>query len=638
MRAVAAAACAVLAVLLRPVAAQQDQAGTGLIIGQVLEAGSDRPIAGVIVTLAPASPGASTARPASPLRAMTDARGRFVLRDIDSGRYLLTASVGGNGFSPSGLFVSGSGQQIGAYLNGGYGQRRPGGPLTTIEIADGQAIADAAIRLWKGAAIEGTVVDEAGEPFVGLFVAAARRDRDGRLSNGPSTHTDDRGWYRLGALLPGEYLVVVPQKQNVFPAAAVASVALAPRGSPAARPFGDTTAQAQPSNGLRVGSMIVSAGTSPDTTNMIPPHVDGDVVRVYRTTFHPSATTSRRATPVRVEAGETRRSVDIRLEPQPVVPVSGTVVDASGPVPNFGVRLMPADADDGSSVLEAATTATDARGAFVFPLVPAGSYTLRAERSLPAPGAMNTGGRPSDLSGASAMQPIAVGSTPVTNVALVIRPGANVRGRAEFTGAADRPVGGLRTTMTLVPTPPVYRSPGTLHGSVVNGQGQVSFSTVVPGRYLITANSTPPWTLVSVMAGGRDLTDRTFDLDSDIDDLVVTFIDAPAAISGSVRVPSGTAADAMSVVLFPSDRARWRDASAATRSFQATRVSTSGAFNIPAVIPGSYVIAAIHEEDAVDWPDTALLTSLAGIGRTIVVEPRRQLTVTLDPVAVRRAP
>jgi hypothetical protein len=56
------------------------------------------------------------------------------------------------------------------------------------------------------------------------------------------------------------------------------------------------------------------------------------------------------------------------------------------------------------------------------------------------------------------------------------------------------------------------------------------------------------------------------------------------------------------------------------------------------VIPGSYVIAAIHEEDAVDWPDTALLTSLAGIGRTIVVEPRRQLTVTLDPVAVRRAP
>lgn len=371
---------------------------------------------------------------------------------------------------------------------------------------------------------------------------------------------------------------------------------------------------------------------------MIPPRIDGDVVRVYRTTFHPAATTSRRATPVRVEAGETRRSVDIRLAPQRAVPVSGTVVDASGPVPNFGVRLMPADADDGSNVLEAATTATDARGAFVFPLIPAGSYTLRAERSLPAPGAMNAGGRTSDLGGSFARQPVAVGSTPVANIALAIRPGAHVRGRAEFIGAGERPVGGTRTTMTLVPAPPVYRSPGTLHGSVVNGQGQVSFSAVVAGRYLITANSTPPWTLVSVMAGARDLTDRTFDLDADIDDLVVTFIDTPAAVSGSVRVPSGTADDAMSVVLFPSDRTRWRDASAAARSFQVTRVSASGAFTVPAVIPGAYVVAAIPDEDAVDWPDTALLTTLAAAGRTIVVEPRQQLNVALEPVAVRRVP
>jgi protocatechuate 3,4-dioxygenase beta subunit len=637
VRTAAALACAVLAVLLRPVAAQQDQAGTALVIGRVLEAGSDRPIAGVIVTLAPASPGAS-ARPAPPLRAMTDARGRFVLRDIDSGHYLLTASVGGNGFSPGGFLISGAGHQIGAYLNGGYGQRRPGGPLATLEIADGQAVEDATIRLWKGAAIEGTVVDEAGEPFVGLFVAAVRRNSDGRLSTGPSTRTDDRGWYRLGTLLPGEYLVVVPQKQNVFPAAAVASVALAPRGSAAARPFGDTTAQAQPSNGVRVGSTVVSAGTSPDTTNMIPPRIDGDAVRVYRTTFHPSSTTSRRATPVRVEAGETRRSVDIRLDPQRAVAVSGTIVDSSGPVPNFGVRLMPADADDGSSVLEAATTATDARGAFVFPLVSPGAYTLRAERSLPVPGAMNTGGRTSDLGGSFAVQPVAVGSTPVTNIALVIRPGAHVRGHAEFTGAADRPVGGLRTTLTLVPTPSVYRSPGTLHGSVVDGEGRVSFTSVVPGRYLITVASTPPWTLVSVTAGARDLTDRAFDLDADIDDLVVTFADTPAAISGRVRVPSGTAADAISVVLFPSERARWRDASAAARSFQVTRVSTSGAFNVPAVIPGSYVVAAIRDEDAVDWPDASLLTTLVAIGRTMVVEPRQQLSVTLEPVAVRRAP
>ncbi|HVW05926.1 MAG TPA: carboxypeptidase-like regulatory domain-containing protein [Vicinamibacterales bacterium] len=628
---------AVAAFLLPPVAARQGQPGTALVIGRVLEADSDRPIAGVIVTLAPAAPGATTnGRTAPPLRAMTDARGRFILRDIDAGRYQLTAAVGGNGFSPSGFLVTGSGYQIGAYLNGGYGQRRPGGPLAPLEIADGQVVADAAIHLWKGAAIEGTVVDEAGEPFVGVFVAAVRRSSDGRLSTGPSTHTDDRGWYRLGTLLPGEYLVVVPQKQNVFPAAAVTSIALAPRGSPGARPFGDTTSQAQPSNGLRVGSMVVSAGTSPDTTNMIPPHVAGDIVRVYRTTFYPSATVARRATPIRVGAGETHRGADVSLEPQAAVAVSGTVVDALGPVPNFGVHLMPADADDGSSVLEAATTATDARGAFVFPLVPAGSYTLRAERNLPVPGMTNTGGRTSDLGGSFAMQSVAVGSTPVTDVALVIRPGVHVRGRAEFEGAGDQPVGG-RTTLTLMPTPPVYRSFG-LHGSVVDSQGGVMFGPVVPGRYLITINTAPPWTLASVVAGDRDLTDRAFDLDENIDDLVVTFTNTPSTISGSVRVPAGTAADAMSVCLFPSDRTRWRDASAGTRSFQVTGVSASGAFSFSTVMPGSYVVAAVSDDSAADWPDVSLLTALAGAGQSVVVAPRQSLNVTLEPVTVRRAP
>jgi hypothetical protein len=620
------------------IAAQQGQPGTALVIGRVLEAGSDRPIAGVIVTLAPAASGATTnALPASPLRAMTDARGRFVLRDIDAGRYQLTAAVGGNGFSPSGFLITGAGHQIGAYLNGGYGQRHPGGPLAPLEIAAGQIIADAAIHLWKGAAIEGTVVDEAGEPIVGLFVAAVRRSSDGRLSTGPSTHTDDRGWYRLGTLLPGEYLVVVPQKQNAFPAATVTSIALAPRGSPDARPFGDTTSQAQPSNGLRVGSMIVSAGTSPDTTNMIPPHIAGEIVRVYRTTFYPSATVARRATPIRVGAGETRHGVDISLESQPAVSVSGTVVDALGPVPNFGVHLMPADADDGSSVLEAATTATDARGAFVFPLVPAGAYTLRAERSGPVPGAMSTGGRTSDLGGSFARQSIAVGSTPVTDIALVIRPGVHVRGRVEFEGAGDQPVGGLRTTLTLMPTPPVYRSFG-LQGSIVDSQGRVMFGPVVPGRYLITINTAPPWTLASVTTGDRDLTDRAFELDADIDDLVVTFTNTPSTLSGSVRVPTGTAADAMSVYLFPSDRTRWRDASASTRSFQVTRVSASGAFSFSTVIPGSYVVAAMGDDNAAGWPDVSLLTALAGAGQAVIVAPRQSLNVTLEAITVRRAP
>ena len=91
-----------------------------------------------------------------------------------------------------------------------------------------------------------------------------------------------------------------------------------------------------------------------------------------------------RATPIVIRSGEERSDVDVQLQPVRTVEVSGTLMDSSGPVPHFGVHLMPAEAGDGASVLEVATTSTDARGAFVFPLVPSGSYTLR--RTTDGPG------------------------------------------------------------------------------------------------------------------------------------------------------------------------------------------------------------------------------------------------------------
>ena len=64
---------------------------------------------------------------------------------------------------PGGFIVSGLGHLIGGYLNGGYGQRRPDGPLATLEVREGERVADAVIRIWKGAAIDGSVFDESGD-------------------------------------------------------------------------------------------------------------------------------------------------------------------------------------------------------------------------------------------------------------------------------------------------------------------------------------------------------------------------------------------------------------------------------------------------------------------------------------------
>ena len=134
-------------------------APTGIVLGRVLDATTDTPIANVIVALV----GAPLPRAVTVL---TDGQGRFLFRSVPKGTFTLRATIGGNGFSPSGFLVTGGGQQIGPYLNGGFGQRRPGGLLQQIDVDDGARIGDVVIKLWKGGSIDGTVIDEAGEPLV----------------------------------------------------------------------------------------------------------------------------------------------------------------------------------------------------------------------------------------------------------------------------------------------------------------------------------------------------------------------------------------------------------------------------------------------------------------------------------------
>src|SRR6185369_9016268 len=165
----------------------------GFIMGRVVDATTNAPVSGVLIGLTRTS-AAGSAQP--PQSALTTAEGHFIFRDLEKGTYTLIARSGGNGYAPSGFIVTGAGMSNGPYLGGGYGQLRPEGPLQPIELAAGEMIGDAVIRLWKGAVIEGTVTDETGDPFVDVAVAAARRYSDGRLGTGPSTRTDDRGRYR----------------------------------------------------------------------------------------------------------------------------------------------------------------------------------------------------------------------------------------------------------------------------------------------------------------------------------------------------------------------------------------------------------------------------------------------------------
>jgi hypothetical protein len=148
-------------------------------------------------TIAFSGPAASRMRMTTRSRtALTDTAGRFQFSGVAAGLYRLVAMAGPNS---------------GRYLSGGYGAGRPNEAGRPFVVIAGQEIKDADIGLITASAIEGRVLDEAGEPVARASVNAARVVLGSSVPqrvSALSAHTDDLGRFRIYGLEPGTYVVV----------------------------------------------------------------------------------------------------------------------------------------------------------------------------------------------------------------------------------------------------------------------------------------------------------------------------------------------------------------------------------------------------------------------------------------------
>ena len=156
--------------------------GTGLILGRVVDGTSGRPLGDVTVTLTPPAqgPGATSSR------VLTSGDGYFLFAGLPRGGYSIAASKGG-------------------YVPGAQGKLHPSGSGQPLDLTDGGRLTDVTIPMWRYASVSGTVVDEAGEPLVGVQVRLLRRSIVAgawRLTLASTEATDDRGVYRAAQLVP----------------------------------------------------------------------------------------------------------------------------------------------------------------------------------------------------------------------------------------------------------------------------------------------------------------------------------------------------------------------------------------------------------------------------------------------------
>src|SRR6266851_5074941 len=231
--------------------------GTGVIRGRVLAAATGEPLRKARVSIS------SDAGEHDPV--FSDNDGRFELIGLQAGRHTLSAAKAG-------------------YVTTKFGARRLIDRATPVEVADGSVIEHIEIRLPRGAAINGHVVDDLGDPLVDQSVTAGRVVHTGGratfVQSGSAGRTDDLGEYRISGLPAGTYVVSVSSTPG-----------------PMANDF-----RVIITSGFRVAGGTVLAGGSDSLRNT-----------GWARTYYPGATSLSAAQPITVRVGEEAEAIDFAV-------------------------------------------------------------------------------------------------------------------------------------------------------------------------------------------------------------------------------------------------------------------------------------------------------------------------------------
>jgi hypothetical protein len=587
---------------------------TAFILGHVVDARTSDPIPGATVTLS--APG-STAMPralSGPLpTALTEAQGRFLFHSLSKGSYAITASAPG-------------------YLDGAYGASRPAAISQPFVLDDAQRVGDVQVRLWKAATMSGVVSDETGAPMASVWVSLLRRRGAGYESVAYGAWTDDRGAYEFNGLAPGEYVAVVPSRTTAMPASVMAAGSAAATSLEASGSRAMASPRAMNAAVNLRGFFVQTSGEgawggSNVLFGRLPWAVRSDGrIAGYPATFHPSVTDLAAATTVIVDAGDERAGIDIALRPVPLSSVSGVVTGPDGPMPNFAVHLIPEYA--ANQLIErsyvAAITSTTADGAFTFPVVAPGAYALKGWRHTSIL-VIGRDALPADTSLWSETR-VVVGETGLTGVTVTLEPGAAVSGRVVFDGgAAVPPPVQVQTPLSAAFEPDWPLAFGSRLATRVSETGAFLTQGLPPGRRhpRFLNNFTTGlrgWYLESAIGQGRDLTIEPLVLDSrPVTDVVITFTDRRADLSGAVQDAVGRRNSAAAVVVFPADYVRWLEHGLSPTRARSVPASSRGSYEIQGLLAGEYLAAAVDAGVLTRWPDRAAVEAIAPFATRVTI-------------------
>jgi hypothetical protein len=455
--------------------------------------------------------------------------------------------------------------QKSGYVTLAHGASRYGDPGAPIEVKAG-ATAVADIALPRGAAIEGRIVDETGEPRANMIVSATR------LAYGPygrrptalrETRTDDLGRYRLHSLPAGTY--------NVMGAA-------------------------DPQAGL---------DTAPGTPRF-----------AAARTFYPGTASAAEAGRVTVGAGQDASGVDFAVSAVQLAQVTVRIAMPSGAkAANTGARLQMVGAPPGG-----VSGYKDATDIARFTSVPPGDYWAMAA-AVAAAGAPPefaiarltvTGGDIRNLTLTTEKAATVLGRLEVDGGPLQTTGPLNVVAQAVGIELPSIP-GGVAAGDTTARVAP---------------DGTFSFPGLYGPRMFRVPNLPAGWALSGVFLDDAPITDAVteFRQTPTPQTLRVVVTSRVGSVAGKVTDANRRLAPGARVVVFTPDERLWMFRSRHVRSVLA---GADGAFAVPGLLPGRYLACAIDELNEGDWFDPDVLRRLKPEAVAVAVAAGESQTLTL---------
>jgi hypothetical protein len=446
----------------------------------------------------------------------------------------------------------------------------------SFALADRQVV-NRTITLPRGGVITGRLVDELGDPVTGAEMRVERYiyGPGGRYLGqhsapvAASWTTNDLGEYRVFGLAPGEYLVSARTRQ-----------------------FG--------------AAVTMGTGGARDRADGLLP------------TYFPGTATVTQARAVRVGAGQ-EVLVDFAAVSGRLVRVAGKVTSATGRSVSGLNVFLGVQTSNSSGQINGGGVAAD--GSFSVGNVPPGEYVLRVSQlGGSAPG--------SEV----ASMPISVSTQDLTDLQLMTRPGATIRGRIQWEGSSPRPTSPMRVSTRSANWSPGPTGESTityldLENGTVRDDGTFELGGIV-GNILFNA-AAQSWSLKSVRFNARDITNTGIDAASlEGDERVeIVMTDRVTNLSGTAQDGQRQPVREYAVVLLPQQA---MTGMGATRFTRVLRPDENGSFQVRALPAGEYVAAAVETLDPGREWDPDVQNMVRSSGRRFTLDEGETLVLDLE--------